>query len=55
MFKYNVVGLQVVSMTSALVSCDWLNGRLVSGDTADMVIVDVSWASTKDMEDEYNR
>ncbi|XP_060583942.1 thiosulfate sulfurtransferase-like [Ruditapes philippinarum] len=38
-----------------LVSCEWLKERLDSGTLANIVILDVSWASTKDCKDEYNK
>jgi 3-mercaptopyruvate sulfurtransferase SseA len=38
-----------------LVSCEWLKERLDLGTLANIVILDVSWASTKDCKDEYNK
>ncbi|XP_045171367.1 thiosulfate sulfurtransferase-like [Mercenaria mercenaria] len=38
-----------------LVSCEWLNERIKSGNLDKIVIVDVSWASTKDCRQDYNK
>jgi 3-mercaptopyruvate sulfurtransferase SseA len=38
------------------VSCQWLKDRIAKGCHArDIVILDVSWASDRDMEEEYRR
>lgn len=38
-----------------LVSCEWLHEKIVSKSTGGLVIVDVSWSSTKDCYEEYKK
>ncbi|XP_069136054.1 thiosulfate sulfurtransferase-like [Argopecten irradians] len=39
---------------SYLVNVDWLNERITKGDLDKVVILDVSWSSSKDMKEHYN-
>ncbi|XP_076473018.1 thiosulfate sulfurtransferase-like [Babylonia areolata] len=41
------------SDVSPLVSCEWLQGKISSGDLGDVVILDVSWASDRDCQQEF--
>ena len=42
-------------MVPYIVSCDWLLQKMADNDVANIVIVDVSWASTRDCQEEYDR
>ncbi|OWF44897.1 thiosulfate sulfurtransferase-like [Mizuhopecten yessoensis] len=38
----------------SLISVEWLKDRVASGDLGQVVILDVSWSSSKDMREHYN-
>ena len=43
------------AMDGTIVSCEWLKERLDENALPnDVIIIDVSWASTRDVEEEYN-
>lgn len=42
-------------MAPYIVSCDWLHKKMSEKDMKNVVIVDVSWASTRDCQEEYYR
>ncbi|KAL4223295.1 hypothetical protein ACF0H5_016766 [Mactra antiquata] len=42
-------------MVPLLVSCDWLSEKVKSGDLSNIIILDVSWSSTKDCYEEYKK
>ena len=51
-----VLYVRVVEMSvPVLVSCEWLQEQLQSGSHGDLVVIDVSWSSTKNCREEYNK
>ena len=42
-------------MVPYIVSCEWLHQKMEENATANIVLVDVSWASTKNCKEEYDR
>lgn len=42
-------------MVPYIVSCEWLHQKMEENATANIVLVDVSWASTRNCQEEYDR